>query len=182
MFLRFPDPRSSVSIRGRALPFRSRAMSAIPAITAIGALCAPQPSACVPSARDPPPPYRFVENKSQSAIRPNGHRTVEALFLSFLPVESVSFCWSFCSCNPLPTHRSAVGRKRSGGVLWLIASCQLLAAHFQRSLPSHPGALPHSRRSLRANQVRKRTMSWLLEKQTQSGRSVAWLQPVGRNY
>src|SRR5690349_18661291 len=58
-----------------------------------------------PSARDPTPPYRFVENKSQSAIRPNGHRTVEALFLSFLPVESVSFCRSFHPCNPLPTYR-----------------------------------------------------------------------------
>jgi hypothetical protein len=33
----------------------------------------------------PTPHRRFVENKRQSAIRPSGHRAVEALFLSFLP-------------------------------------------------------------------------------------------------
>jgi hypothetical protein len=33
----------------------------------------------------PTPHRRFVENKSKSAIRPDGHRAVEATFLSFLP-------------------------------------------------------------------------------------------------
>jgi hypothetical protein len=71
-------------------------MSAITAILAALCLC--------PSARDPPRGRTFVENKSQSAIQPNGDRAVEALFLSFLPVESVLFCRSFHPCNPRPTH------------------------------------------------------------------------------
>ena len=70
-------------------------------------LCGPLPATL---SQTPTPHMRFVENKRQSAIRPSGDRAVEALFPSFLPVESVSFCWSFCPCNPLPAVRSAVGR------------------------------------------------------------------------
>jgi hypothetical protein len=99
------DPVSSLFIRGEVLLFRSRAMSAMTRDS--GDSCSPLPVSLSPR---PTPPYRFVENKSQSAIRPSGDRTVETLFLSFLPVESVSFSWSFHTCNPLPTHRSAVGR------------------------------------------------------------------------
>ena len=70
-------------------------------------LCSPLP---VYFSQPPPGGITFVENKRPTPIRPSGDRAVEALFLSFLPVESVSFCWSFCPCNPLPTVRSAVGR------------------------------------------------------------------------
>jgi hypothetical protein len=88
----------------------------------------------------------------------------------------VSFCRSFCPCNPLPTHRSAVGRGRfsftqlpdypftkfcSGTVKTWQSICfpvfkELLITH-------HPEALPHSRRFWRAKQVRKRTVYLLLE-------------------
>jgi hypothetical protein len=42
---------------------------------------------------------------------------------------------------------------------WLIASCQLPAAHFQRSSPSHPEALVDYRRFFRTNKVGNRTMT-----------------------
>src|ERR1041385_577653 len=67
-------------------------------------------------------------------------RTVEALFPSFLPAESVSFCWSFQPCNPLPTHHSAVGRQHS-----MIRFGQLLAVVFKDLLCSHPEAPPKYR-------------------------------------
>jgi hypothetical protein len=75
-------------------------MTAMSAITAIfTALC------LRPSARDPPGGKTFVDNKSQSALRPDGHRTVDALFLPFQGSNPVQFQPSFS----VFTVRSAEG-------------------------------------------------------------------------
>ena len=69
-----------------------------------------QPSACVPQPRPPPPIGVLLKTKVKVQFDRAVDRAVEALFLSFLPVKSVSICWSFHTCNPLPMPRSAVGR------------------------------------------------------------------------
>ena len=80
-----------------------------------------QPSACVPQP-DTHPPYRwFVENKRQSAFDRAVDRTVEALSYRFCQPNRFHFAGLFCPCNPLPTVRSAVGRRSE--VLRLIAEC-----------------------------------------------------------
>src|SRR6476661_6261191 len=48
-----------------------------------------------PSARAPPPIGVLLKTKAKVQF----DRAVEALFLSFLPTESVSFCRSFYPCN-----------------------------------------------------------------------------------
>jgi hypothetical protein len=47
----------------------------------------PWPSACVFQPETPPGYSRFVANKRQSAIRPDGHRAVEALLSLTLAFE-----------------------------------------------------------------------------------------------
>lgn len=68
------------------------------------------PSACVPSARDPPPIDAMLKAKGKPKFDSTVDRTVEASFWPFSPVKSVSLNRSFSRCNPLLTHRSAVGR------------------------------------------------------------------------
>jgi len=50
-------------------------------------LCSPLPASF---SHRPHPPRRFVENKSQTPIRPSGHRAVEALFPCFSGLQSGS--------------------------------------------------------------------------------------------
>jgi hypothetical protein len=71
----------------------------ITAITAItrdsGDSCGPLPASL---SQDPTPHKRFVENKSQTPIRPSGHRTVESPFSRFsgLPIRlNFSLVFSF---------------------------------------------------------------------------------------
>jgi hypothetical protein len=79
---------------------------AFPAILAIS----PCPSACVPSARYPPPIDALLKAKGKPKFDSTVDRTVEASFRPFSPVKSVSLNRCFGRCNPLPMHRSAVGR------------------------------------------------------------------------
>jgi hypothetical protein len=47
----------------------------------------------------PTPHERFIENKSQTAIRPNGDRTVESRFFRFSGLQSRSISALFFSFN-----------------------------------------------------------------------------------
>lgn len=69
-----------------------------------------RPSACVPSARYPPPIGAVLKTNAKPQFDRTVDRAVEALFRLVCLVESVSFWRSFHPCNPLPTHGSAVGR------------------------------------------------------------------------
>ncbi len=153
----------SVLISGELLFFRSRAMSAIAAITAIRrASRAPQcgvdrlvffrspdfpitgspdfAALCLrPSARPPPPIDTFIENKGQTSLRPNGDRPVESLFSRFSAVESGPISAFFS----VFTVRSAEGRKPmqlTWSLVPAFAGSQQLGAsrlNCQRSSPGH---------------------------------------------
>jgi hypothetical protein len=123
-----------------------------------------RPSACVLQPATPPPIGVLLKTKVKVQFDRTVTERSKPLFGRFYPVESVSFCRSFCPCNPLPTHRSAVGRGRSslftkfcsGTVKTWQSECFPV---FKEPLITHrPGALADSRRFLRANQARKRTM------------------------
>src|SRR5690349_17601500 len=66
-------------------------------------LCGPLPASF---SHDPTPHKRFVENKSQTSIRPTGDRAVEALFSRFQGSNRGQF-WP---CFLVPGVRSAEGR------------------------------------------------------------------------
>src|ERR1041385_1120160 len=68
------SPRLNCHRERAAQPGVERSKSAKPTL---------QPSACVSQPTTHPGGSRFVANKDSNAIRPNGHRTVEALFSSF---------------------------------------------------------------------------------------------------
>jgi len=95
-----------VSIR-QGFDFPISAITAIPAILA--ALC------LRPSAIDPTPHRRFVENKDQTPIRPSGHRTVEVVFSRFSGLQSrpisALFSGFYCSGG------------RGSQTFWLNADC-----------------------------------------------------------
>jgi len=79
---------------------------------------------------DPTPHNTFVENKDQTSIRPSGRPSGRSLFLCFLAVQSgpiSALFFRFCC----PVGRGS--QRGRGWVFWRIASCQLLAACFQRS-------------------------------------------------
>src|SRR5579864_1389442 len=104
-----------------------------------------------PSAIDPPPHKRFVENKSRTPIRPSGDRTVEALISRFSGLQSGSISALF---SRFFTVRSAEGRnalKRCAAQDSLIAGCQ-------RSSNFHPLGLSYSSGFLLTKQVRNGTL------------------------
>jgi len=89
--------------RGEILPFRSRAMSRDHGD--FGDSFSPLPASL---SQSPTPHNTFVENKGQGAIRPSGHRAVEAHFLRFSLVESdpISALFSRFKC---PVGRGSQG-------------------------------------------------------------------------
>jgi hypothetical protein len=140
-----PDPRSSVLIRGKilplSLPFR-RAMSAIPAI--------PRPSACrwVIS-------LEIASNLGLIGVD-LGAGCIRSPCFSITRLPNYPFTqsphpYSLCSPNSTQGHpRSPKHRQRvaKGLPVWLIASCQLLFANFQRPCASrrcHNIAYSHER-------------------------------------
>jgi hypothetical protein len=112
-------------------------MSAIPAITAIGALRAPQPSACVPQPETPPPITPLLKTK----IKPQFDRTVTERSKPFFTVFQGSNHGQFQPCFPVFTVRSAEGRKVEG--VGILANCQLPIASRLFSKIVQVTAFPH---------------------------------------
>jgi len=151
---------SSVLISGKVLAFRSRRYRGPqigPVLPGWGGMtrdvgdsgdsCSPLPM----SLSQTPTPHRtFVENKHQSAIRPSGHRAVEALFSRFSGLQSRSISAVF------PRSSCPVGRGSWARLLGFPANCQLLIANCFLSKSflgtSHPEALPEYTSFLRPNQ------------------------------
>src|SRR6476646_4467135 len=77
------------------------------AISAIGALCAPRPSACVPSATDPTPHKVLLKTKAKVQFE----RPVKRLSTSFFYVFQQSNPTQFQPSFSVLTVRSAEGRK-----------------------------------------------------------------------
>ena len=124
--------------------------------------CSPLPASF---SQRPTPHRRFVDNKSQSAIRPSGDRAVEVLFLRFSAFQSGAISAFFSGFNcpvgrgsqltltpppaPLctpnftqghPIH-PRIGRGSQTGSKcqpWLNADCRVLTANFQRSSTIYP--------------------------------------------
>jgi hypothetical protein len=116
--------------------FRSRAMTAIPAMTAIFA------SLCLhPSASDPPPIAPLLKTKIKPQFDRAVDRTVEAFFSVFQGFNR----GQFRRCFLVSTVRSAEGRKRKG--LVFLANYQLPIA----SCLFVKDPLPHSGSSLGGN-------------------------------
>jgi hypothetical protein len=79
--------------KGSVFNFGNYPILAIPAIS----LCGSLPASL---SHDPTPRRAFVENKSQTPIRPSGDRAVEAAFLRFSALEppSISALFSRFNC------------------------------------------------------------------------------------